>query len=456
MFNKDFFPTPIEVLDMMQIDCSGKVILEPQAGKGNIVEYLKQCGAKDIITCEKNEDLAQIIKTKSHFLKHDFFKVKSEEISHVELIVMNPPFSNGVKHVLHAWEVAPGGCEIISLINHDNLKNDYSRERSELLSVIKDYGHSTYLGEVFSEAERITNVPVGLIKLYKPNNSNNEKEFEGFFLGEDEGLPQENGIMRYDAIRDVVQRYVGSVKCFDEHLLINEKMNRMNNLFDVEGFTFRIGYDNSVTTKEEYKKEMQKKAWKYLFNVMNLDKYVTSGVMKDINSFVENQTKVPFTMKNIYRMFDIIVGTREQTFNRSLEEVINKFTEHTHENRYNVEGWKTNSGHLLNRKIIVPYAVVKSYSNYLECRYSGYNDKLEDLIKVLCNLTATNYDSIPSLYNFCRDTKMQPNVWYDWGFFEIKGFLKGTLHMKFKDEKTWEIINRAYGKIKGFALPEKF
>ena len=39
---------------------------------------------------------------------------------------------------------------------------------------------------------------------------------------------------------------------------------------------------------------------------MNMEKYVTSGVMKDINKFVETQEKVPFTMKNIYKMLEII------------------------------------------------------------------------------------------------------------------------------------------------------
>ncbi len=78
-----------------------------------------------------------------------------------------------------------------------------------------------------------------------------------------------------------------------------------------------------------------------------------------------------------------------------------------------------------------------------------------DLIKVICNLTGTNYDVTTPLYDFCRQMKMQPNVWYQWGFFEIKGFKKGTLHIKFSDDKVWEAVNRAYAKIKGFTLPEK-
>ncbi len=453
--NPDFYPTPVEVIEQMDIDCIGKIVLEPQRGKGDMVKWLFDNGSKEVLTCELDPNLAKINHPKERFLKYNFLDVTAEEISHINLIVMNPPFSDGAKHILHAWNIAPDGCEIVSLVNYDTIENSYTRERRELKRIISDYGSSDNLGNVFSDSERETDVCTGLIKLYKPNNADNE--FEGFFMEEDEEQTQENGVMPFNSIYDVVQRYVNSVKCFEEHEEINGRMNQLNSLFGVEGFTFKIGYDNTVTSKEQYKKELQKKAWAYLFSLMKLKKYVTSGVMQDINKFVEKQTKVPFTMKNIYRMLEIIVGTRESTFNKSIVEIITKFTEHTHENRYNVEGWKTNSGYLLNKKIIVPYIFEMGYYNNITCRSGSNVDKVEDLTKVLCSLTGTNYDLMPHFYSFGnnKENRIMPNTWCDYGFFQIKGFKKGTMHMKFKDEKTWELINRAYGKIKGFALPEK-
>ena len=35
-----------------------------------------------------------------------------------------------------------------------------------------------------------------------------------------------------------------------------------------------------------------------------------------------------------------------------------------------------------------------------------------------------------------------------------KCFKKGTMHLKFQNEKHWETINLAYAKIKGQVLPE--
>jgi hypothetical protein len=453
MFNKDFYPTPKEVLEQMGIDCQNKVVLEPSAGSGNMIDFLREMGAKDILACELNAKLAEIVKSKAKFLKNDFLKVTSDEISHVNLIVMNPPFSKGAEHLLHAWEVAPAGCEILSLLNYETINNDYSRERKRLTRLIRDYGIETNLGNVFSESERSTEVEIALIKLFKPNVESNE--FDGFFMDE-EVEEQGTGIMQYNVVRDVVQRYINSVKKFEEIMLLAKEMESLNGLFSVGTIKCEMGYNDSVTDKETYKKELQKKAWGYLFNKMNMKKYVTSGVMKDINSFVENQNKVPFTMKNIYKMFEIIVGTRQQTFDKSLAEAVDRFTEYTHENRYNVEGWKTNAGHLLNKKFIVPYMFEMGYkANTITIKYSSNQDKISDLTKVLCNIQAQNFDEMPDLYNYVHEKKVEPNKWYDWGFFEIKGFKKGTMHLKFKDDNVWANINRAYAKVKGQVLPEK-
>lgn len=49
MFDKEFYPTPLPVLDLMGIDAFNKVVLEPSAGKGDIVDYLKNNGAKSVL-----------------------------------------------------------------------------------------------------------------------------------------------------------------------------------------------------------------------------------------------------------------------------------------------------------------------------------------------------------------------------------------------------------------------
>jgi len=128
IFNRDFYPTPAPVIDMMLegLDLRGKVILEPSAGKGDIVKALKERGASQVLTYEKSEDLAKILKGESTFMGYDFLDSGRQELSHVDYIIMNPPFSADEKHINHAWEVAPDGCRIIALCNSESIRNAYS------------------------------------------------------------------------------------------------------------------------------------------------------------------------------------------------------------------------------------------------------------------------------------------------------------------------------------------
>lgn len=500
MFNKDFFPTPTDLLEVIiPRDIKGKVILEPSAGKGDIVDFCRELGA-EVIACELHEELAKIVEHKAdRFLKRNFLEVESHEVSHIHSIYMNPPFSADEKHILHAWKIAPSGCHIMALCNWSTLDKDYSRTRKELLSVIENYGNSTNLGSAFDSADRTTGVEIGLINLYKPNS---EGDFSGFFDDTIEEEFQENGIMSYNAIRDVVNCYVSACKQYDEVIKNAITMNNLIGKFGIGNITFTCTEAGAETSRTTFQKELQKKCWTWIFGKMDMGKYVTKSLKEDLNKFVEKQVNVPFTMKNIYKMFEIVVGTHEGRMNQALLEVFDRLTKHYDENRYNLEGWKTNSHYLVNQKFIMPHVVTNEWDNgkTVSCNYGGGNHEiLNDLYKALSYLTGKPYDEKATLYGFYRHhtENMYVNVdrvadvvadleekgfspvtvlplggvqskvtytlnprkefgqWYDWGFFEIKAFKKGTVHCKFKDESVWAKFNRRIGELKGFPLPEK-
>lgn len=62
----NLYPTPPEVIDMMLMDetVTGKTILEPSAGTGNIVTRLAQLGATQVLACETDANLRAILRTK--------------------------------------------------------------------------------------------------------------------------------------------------------------------------------------------------------------------------------------------------------------------------------------------------------------------------------------------------------------------------------------------------------
>lgn len=469
MFHTEFYPTPLNAIELMQLDCEGKIILEPHGGKGDIIDYCYLNGAKKVLVFEINKDLQEIVKQKAELIGEDFFDCKPEQISHVNAIYMNPPFSNADKHIIHGFKIAPEGCEIVALCNYETIEKHY--KSPQLYRIIEQYGTSQNIGDCFSTAERKTGIDIGLIKLYKPITSK-EFEFEGFFMEEDEEQEDGEGIMQYNEVRALVNRYVGTMKMFDKMQEEVKSVNYMLSQIGMSKIDLSIGHEKNITSKEEFSKIIQKKSWKFIFNKMNMEKYVTSGVMQDINKFVETQEKVPFTMRNIYKMFQIIIGTRHETYKKALEEAIDNFTKHHSENRFGVEGWKTNSGYMLNKKFICENVVEVSYGGVLQVKYDSYTGrKIDDLVKVLCNVTGTNYDTIGGIYRFNYNNsgfevegvkafetkfKLESNTWYNFGFFEVKFFKKGTMHAKFKNTEDWYLLNRAYGELKGFSLPENY
>lgn len=460
MFNSDFFPTPYNVIQTMLegIEIANKVILEPSAGKGNIVDYLNDNCAKEVLICESNEDLAQIVKHKGRFIKPDFLTVEGSDISHVDLIVMNPPFSADEQHIIHAYNIAPAGCKIISLANANTLNNAYSASRKELKGLIQLYGNSQSLGDCFTDAERRTGAEIALITLTKPGGNYNQ-EFEGFFMEEEEEA-QENGLISYNVVRDLVGRYVESIKIFDEQLAAAEKMNKVTKGYFSVNIGMNISNNEQPTTRAEFKKAMQKSGWNFIFNKLNMAKYATKGLKEDINKFVEQQTEVPFTMRNIYKMIEIVIGTTGQRMDKAILEVFDKVTQHYHENRYNVEGWKTNSHYLLNKRFIFPNlceGISYGYTNekVYPCFSSNF-ERIEDLVKAICFITGENYDEVSEkgLYTFLNQNKKEWGEWFEWSFFKIRAYKKGTMHFEFIDPELWGRFNQKVAELKGYPLFE--
>lgn len=484
MFDNDFYPTPKEVISLMldPYELKGKTLLEPSSGKGDIIDYAISRGAK-VLCCELNPDLSTISASKAQLIANDFLSVTSDKISHINIIAMNPPFSADEQHILHAWNIAPNGCEIVALCNWQTLANPYSKTRKQLLSIIGNYGYSENIGNVFGDAERRTGIDIGLIRLTKPGTND---DFSDFFTDEDDDAErQENSLMPYNAIREVVQRYVNAVKLYDEVLENAVKMNALTEGIGVRDLVFTCSQKDVPTTRDQFAKELQKKSWSWIINKMNLQKYSTRGLSEDINKFVEQQKSMKFTMKNIYKMLDVIIQTTGQRMDKALLEVFDNLTKHYHENRYNVEGWKTNSHYLVNQKFIKPSLVRVGYGGRIDYGFGRRSEELEDMVKALCFITGQNYDDHISFYQRLNsnvyekdgkfkiayysweDEKFQQDnpewkklkhptwgEWFDWGFFEVKVFKKGTGHFKFKDEKVWALFNQQIARIKGFPLPE--
>lgn len=115
----EFYPTPPNLIDKMldSIDMNHiNTVLEPSAGKGNLVRAVsdkmrhgrRYTGRDDYSGCvdciEIDENLRHILKGYKYRVVHDdFLTYHSRKI--YDLIIMNPPFSDGDKHLLRALDM---------------------------------------------------------------------------------------------------------------------------------------------------------------------------------------------------------------------------------------------------------------------------------------------------------------------------------------------------------------
>ena len=121
MLNKNFYPTPKPLIRKMvaKIKKDPGKILEPQAGKGDIVDYIKDDyghtwrRSADISAIEIDDDLRSILRGKGiKVIDSDFLAFSGPD--KFDLIIANPPFDEGDKHLLKAIDIMYRG-EIVFL-----------------------------------------------------------------------------------------------------------------------------------------------------------------------------------------------------------------------------------------------------------------------------------------------------------------------------------------------------
>jgi hypothetical protein len=470
MFNPDFFPTPPDVAALMldPLDMRGKTVLEPSAGKGDLVRECLTRGAAEVLWCEKEPQLRDMLTSTPgcYYLGHDFLLVEAHQVSHADLIAMNPPVSADEAHILHAWEIAPPGCEIVALCNW-NTVSDWrgnplttrpgTRVQQQLGYLIESYGSKENLGECFATAERPTRVSVGMVRLTKPGQrASAADEFDGFFLGPDDIEAQGEGIIPYRRSRDIVNRFVEACRIYDEQVAAGVRLRTVLDGFFGQELGLQVTVEGAPVSRNRFRKELQKAAWQHVFAEFLPAQMATSQLAKDINSFVEQQSKIPFTERNLFRMLQIVAGTQDTRVDRAVEEAIDSLTKHTKENRFGVEGWVTNSGYMLNRRFIRSYMAELSWNGRgVNIKsYGSQSDEIRDLIKALCFITGRSYDEVAQPNKPEGDGIFWPGEWYQWGFFRFKPFKKGTVHFEFLDEEVWAAVNARYARIKGQVLPE--
>lgn len=468
-----FYPTPrsvaMKMARMVKWDYVSSV-LEPSAGKGDLAreaayelykgkhhyypnydkmdEYVH--GA-DIDCVEIDPNLSAILRDRGFRVVHDDF-LSYHTNKHYDLIFMNPPFSDGAKHLWKALDMVKDGGQVVCLLNAQTIKNPFSYERQLLVKKLNELGASIeYMAGAFVEAERGTDTEIAMVyasvEYSKYDDSwimdrlrRAHKYADGIAESEYDALAKGNFI---DAIID---RYNYEVEC-GLRLIREWRTIRpliLNAICDAR-YSFPIlelkinhGRGNDPS-ENEYVRITRKKYWSALFESPQFMQQLTSNLQNELYSRVNELADYEFSAYNIYQLMEDmnkrVIGGIEQTIMNLFDDWTKKYHwDENAQNRHYFDGWCTNDAFAVNKKVIIPfYDAFSSYSGRLEFGYSA-ESKLADIEKVFNYLDGGLTEDCASLTMRLQTAKMEGNSRkIPLKYFYATFYKKGTCHLEFRD-----------------------
>lgn len=144
-----------------------------------VLQKRKELSPAEVIEEKELKEERARRETASFHLVHDDFLTFCSRKSY-SLIVMNPPFADGDAHLLHALElIRRTGGQVRCLLNAETLRNPCTNRRKVLLERLNAMGAEiTYVDGAFSDAERSTDVAVAIIKVKAAQETRTSQIFE--------------------------------------------------------------------------------------------------------------------------------------------------------------------------------------------------------------------------------------------------------------------------------------
>lgn len=286
MLGEQFYPTPKSVIEEMVdgLDLHHKRVLDPSAGRGDILEYILEetlydryygrQHSSELYAIEIDSSLRAILTEKGFkVIDSDFLAYPGDD--YFDLILMNPPFGEGARHLLKAWKISHGAI-IKCLLNTETLRNTYTQDRKELTHIIERFGNVKELGAVFRDAERKTDAEVVLVTLQNPEVETFRIDFDPEVMGaNDYGLGEltENAIASANIFENYEARYGAAIEAFKELLAARQKVK-----FYMNGLTSRYRSSDDIISEAlkegkgpdisyiKFKDDFTKYAWDLLYS----------------------------------------------------------------------------------------------------------------------------------------------------------------------------------------------
>lgn len=505
----DFYPTPRDLAKKMLDGIDWRMIeniLEPSAGKGDLVDAIfnsvkdyveKSYGRYNVsagfshkcIDCiEIDTNLQSVLRERIkniqgnveratidsiHLVFNDFLKFKP--FKKYDLIVMNPPFSEGAKHLLKALSIVEeDGGSVVCLLNAETIRNPFNEQRKALRKKLDEYGADVqYISNAFSGAERKTDVEIAMVRVCVPEKKRESDIYNRMKAAEEKENdyvnlnPEATDLDVTDYIKSAIAHFnVEANAGIDLIRQYNALRPYIMNSFDKDNcygslLNLSVGGNNadeSYLNANNYMKKLRLKYWRALLSNPKFIGKLTSKARDKYSKEIDRLKDYDFNEFNIGILSADVMANIKSSIEDEIIAMFDRLTsEHswygeTSTNKHYFDGWATNKAWKIDKKVILPcYGVFSEWDG--RPRAYEARDVLCDIEKILNyfdgNMTA-DVDLEGKIRNYF-DEGITKNI--PLKFFKATFYKKGTVHLTFTNPELIERFNIYAAQNRGWLPP---
>ena len=485
MDTQQFYPTPQWLARKMWDRFENRNfvrVLEPSAGNGALIDARPRGLARRwrVDAIEPDARHHAVLKEKgAAVVGLDFMEFSGGALySH---IILNPPFSQGARHVLKAWDCLFSG-EIVALVNAETVRNPHSRERQHLLKLISDHGSVEFIADAFKGegVEREANVDVALIHLVKKADV---ADLVGDLMSElrrdredhrDPGnieLPRELAIPQ-SAIENEVRAFRAAVQASRDAILATHRAAYYSRLLGETMAQLRSDGTTRRTPKRDGEiiaeiradfasryDELKDRAWTQVLTSTAVRNRLSANARKHLEAEFETIKQLEFTASNVYGFLAGLAASGSELQLMMACEVFDLISRYHTGNGVYYMGWKSNDRHrvcgmrLRTSRFIIPGHQTHSYESGPRWETREMLDDIDRVFALLDGKTEPDRSMVEVMQEQFEQARKGERLSAD--YFDLRYYPGiGTLHFFPRRADLVDRLNRIVGRHRQWLPPE--
>ncbi len=505
-----FYPTPADLAARMiskfassPLDRNARV-LEPSAGNGDLVKALVSAaeakhsasmqnhhaywkrGSVNVdfieIDMRKHAAIEGIEGTRGGVIGLDFLQF-SGSLAAYSHVLMNPPFKDGVHHVLKAWEGLYDG-EIVALLNAETVRNPFSKERQHLASLIENHGDVEFVPDAFKGdgVEREADVEVAIVHLTKKADLQRDVVGDVLDTLQGDALHDTGGAGAYasqfnnqelaipgDVIVMTERAFKAAVTAMRESVIASARAGHLSRLVG-KTMAQRNGEDADDKPQEMIKsiregitsgyEELKDRAWSEVLRSTKVSSKLSSNAQRRLESDFQRIKRLDFSASNVYAFLIGLIESQGDMHLQMACDCFDEITKYHEDNAVWYMGWKSNGKHrTAGRRIKMTRFILPRFNGtwgHKEPNYDGLQ-RLADFDKVFEVLDGKAVGStfgLSQLFRRCAlDLAGGKRLSSD--YFDVRWYPgRGTIHFFPRRKDLIDRLNRLVGRFRQW-LPER-